>query len=60
MRSRNIKGARILLQTATKQGLDNVKNAATKLAEKGIQMITRQGRLPKIVIYDVPRNEIKE
>lgn len=57
VKTRKIRGAGIALQTTSPNGLSNIKKVADKLTAKGIKMVAPQGRLPKIVIYDVPKGE---
>lgn len=57
VRTRKIKGAGIALQTTTPGGLSNIKKVEDKLSAKGIKMVNPLGRLPKIVLYDVPKGD---
>lgn len=55
VRLKNVKGAGVLVQTSSPTGLTNIKKASAKLED--VMSVTPMGRLPKIVLYDVPRPE---
>lgn len=57
VRTRKINVAGLALQTTSTQGLENMKKAETKLAEGGIKMVNPLGRLPKILVYNVPKGD---
>lgn len=57
VKTRKIKGGGFLLQTSNCEGINNIKKKIEKLTATGIKMILPQGRLPKIVLYDVPKGE---
>lgn len=57
VRLRKIKGAGMALQAKDVKGLDNIKKAESKLAASGLKIVNPMGRLPKIVIYNVPKGE---
>lgn len=53
VRLKSVKGAGVLVQTSSPTGLANIKKASEKLED--VMSVTPMGRLPKIVLYDVPR-----
>lgn len=57
VRTRKIKGAGVLVQTSSVGGLDNLKKVIHKIEASGMKMVQPTGRLPRVVIYDVPRGE---
>lgn len=57
VRTRKIKGAGVLLQTSCAGGLANLQKVAKRIEAVGFKMVQPTGRLPRIVLYDVPRGE---
>lgn len=57
VRTRKIRGSGLALQTTSALGIANIKKAEAKLAEGGIRMVNPLGRLPKVVIYNVPMGD---
>jgi hypothetical protein len=56
---RKARGAGVIVETTTEEGVERIMSFSERLKQKGLKAELPKGRKPQIVVYDVPR-ELKD